>query len=111
MDVQAYLDKKFLSRASADEAMRVFLTLRRRIRKYERGTSSAHAVLNIVIGIENTFDRDFVFHILNTRYNVDERLIYISCLRNIYKIETPHYNREFSLQLERDIYAATKGDD
>nr|CAI3971067.1 hypothetical protein ORM20_00013 [Ochrobactrum phage ORM_20] len=78
-DPDRYLDEKFPSRAYADKAFADFVTLLRRFRKYERGTSEAHVIYNMVAAIENTFDREFVDYVLRSRFNRDDRMKYNAC--------------------------------
>jgi hypothetical protein len=109
MDVNAYLSVKFFSRDAAEAAMHDFSILKRRLRKWHRGTNDAHSIFNIIWGLENTFEPDFVDHILTTRFSLEERRIYGSCLRAKGERRMKEYNHEFSIHLERDLWRIRHG--
>lgn len=103
MDIDSYLDKEFHSRAYAEKAVNDFVTLLRRFRKFDRGTSECHVIYNMVCGIENTFSREFIDHMLHTRFNRDHRMKYQSCRvlkENNKKIE---HDVAFRKRLEAEI--------
>lgn len=109
MDVEGYLDTKFLSRDQAEVAMKDFSTLKRRINKWTRGTNDALSIFNLIWGIENEFDRSFIEHILATRFGAEDRKIYSSCLRFRGDKRMSPYNVEFSKHLERDMWKVRFG--
>uniref|UniRef100_A0AAU8HYX2 Uncharacterized protein n=2 Tax=unclassified Caudoviricetes TaxID=2788787 RepID=A0AAU8HYX2_9CAUD len=109
MDVENYLDQNFTSRAYAEKAMADFITLLRRFRKFDKGTSDAHVIYNLVIGIENTFCREFIDHMLESRFEKEHRLIYGSCRAVREKNRKIPHNVQFRVRLEAEILRNSRG--
>ncbi|AIK68360.1 hypothetical protein P10VF_147 [Rhizobium phage vB_RleM_P10VF] len=109
MDVESYLARKYFSRDVAERAMQDFSTLKRRFRKYGRGTNDALSILNLIHGLENEFDPEFIDYILSTRFTVDERRIYCSCLRVKRDFRMKEFDTHFLARLEKDYYRVRHG--
>ena len=107
-DLDRYLEENFPSRAYADKVFADFVTLLRRFRKYERGTSDAHVIYNMVAALENTFDREFIDYILKSRFNRDDRLKYNSC-RVIRERGHIEHDVSFRRKIEAEILKNRKG--
>lgn len=103
MDVDSYLEAKFHSRAYAEKAVADFVTLLRRFKKFDKGTSETHVIYNLVAGIENTFDREFIDHMLSSRFNRDHRLIYGSCRAVREQNRKIEHDVGFRIRLEAEI--------
>lgn len=105
-EIEDYIRNTFFSREIAESAMHDFSTLRRRINKWKRGTSDAHSIFNLVLSIENRFEKKFIEHLMRTRFNREEREIYYSCLRKKGENVHEHFSVKFSENLEKDIWKA-----
>ncbi|QIG69677.1 hypothetical protein EVB81_108 [Rhizobium phage RHph_I46] len=109
MDIEAYLKANYFSRDVAEKAMHDFSVLKRRLRKYGRGTNDAMSIYNLIVGLENEFESAFIDHILSTRFSVDERRIYSSCLRVKRDFRMKEFDSHFLVRLEKDYYRIRHG--
>lgn len=108
-DIENYLNENFKSRKYADESFGFFYKLKRRFRRFDRGTTDAHLIYNMYLTIENAFCSDFVDYMVETRFGMEDRLKFNACRKFSNRPYTGDYNRAFFERLETEYWKARRG--